>query len=64
MSKVDEAIIRMENNPTQSSNSQSVLEKLLKVDRHVAVVMAFDMLMAGVDTVLVIWSTLNLIFDS
>lgn len=64
MSKVDEAIIRMENNPTQSSDSQSVLEKLLKVDRHVAVVMAFDMLMAGVDTVLVIWSTLNLIFDS
>uniref|UniRef100_A0A1S4JS52 Uncharacterized protein n=1 Tax=Culex quinquefasciatus TaxID=7176 RepID=A0A1S4JS52_CULQU len=50
MSKVDEAIIRMENNPTQSSDSQSVLEKLLKVDRHVAVVMAFDMLMAGVDT--------------
>lgn len=64
MSKVDEAIIRMENNPTQSSDSQSVLEKLLKVDRHVAVVMAFDMLMAGVDTVLVIWTTLNLIFDS
>lgn len=52
MSKVDEAIIRMENNPTQLSDSQSVLEKLLKVDRQVAVVMAFDMLMAGVDTVL------------
>lgn len=31
----------------------SVLEKLLKKDRHAAVVMAMDMLMAGVDTVCV-----------
>lgn len=30
---------------------QSVLEKLLKMDKKVAVVMAMDMLMAGVDTV-------------
>lgn len=29
----------------------SVLEKLLKIDRHAAVVMAMDMLFAGVDTV-------------
>ncbi|KAL1397372.1 hypothetical protein pipiens_009815 [Culex pipiens pipiens] len=50
MSKVDEAIVRMEKNPSASSDNQSVLEKLLKVDRHVAVVMALDMLLAGVDT--------------
>lgn len=30
---------------------QSVLEKLLKIDKKVAIVMAMDMLMAGVDTV-------------
>lgn len=29
----------------------SILEKLLKVDRQVAIVMALDSLMAGVDTV-------------
>lgn len=51
MAKVDEAVIRLDKNPSQDSDSQSVLEKLLKVNRDVAVVMAFDMLLAGVDTV-------------
>lgn len=50
MAKVDEAVIRLDKNPSQDSDSQSVLEKLLKVNRDVAVVMAFDMLLAGVDT--------------
>lgn len=31
--------------------NKGVLEKLLEVDEHVAVVMATDMLFAGVDTV-------------
>lgn len=29
----------------------SVLEKLLKIDKHLAVVMAIDMILAGIDTV-------------
>lgn len=32
-------------------DEQSVLEKMLKVDKHVAFVMATDMFFAGVDTV-------------
>nr|XP_019932969.2 cytochrome P450 CYP12A2-like [Aedes albopictus] len=50
MAKVDDAVVRLEKNPSAPSDTQSVLEKLLKVDRHVAIVMAFDMLLAGVDT--------------
>ncbi|KAH8344217.1 hypothetical protein KR084_008211 [Drosophila pseudotakahashii] len=51
---VDEAIERLEKEAKEGvvrpENEQSVLEKLLKVDRKVATVMAMDMLMAGVDT--------------
>ncbi|XP_062535024.1 probable cytochrome P450 12a5, mitochondrial [Armigeres subalbatus] len=50
IAKISEAVIRLEKNPTTSSESQSVLEKLLKVDRDIAFIMACDMLMAGVDT--------------
>ncbi|XP_055589270.1 cytochrome P450 CYP12A2-like [Uranotaenia lowii] len=49
-SKIDAAMIRLEKNPSKSSDTMSVLEKLLKVDRDVAIIMAFDMLQAGVDT--------------
>jgi len=35
----------------KSDNEQSVLEKMLKHDKHIAVVMAMDMLIAGIDTV-------------
>jgi len=52
---VDEAIDRLEKEAksgvVRPENEQSVLEKLLKVNRKVATVMAMDMLMAGVDTV-------------
>jgi len=52
---VDEAIERLEKEAKEGvvrpENEQSVLEKLLKVDKKVATVMAMDMLMAGVDTV-------------
>lgn len=51
MAKVDEAVIRLEKNPSTSTDTQSVLEKLLKIDRDVAIVMSFDMVLAGVDTV-------------
>ncbi|XP_034661847.1 probable cytochrome P450 12a4, mitochondrial [Drosophila subobscura] len=51
---VDEAIERLEKEAkdgiVRPENEQSVLEKLLKVDKKVATVMAMDMLMAGVDT--------------
>ncbi|XP_016974824.1 probable cytochrome P450 12a4, mitochondrial [Drosophila rhopaloa] len=51
---VDEAIDRLDKEAkagvVRPENEQSVLEKLLKVDRKVASVMAMDMLMAGVDT--------------
>uniref|UniRef100_A0A8D8DJQ9 Cytochrome P450 CYP12A2 n=4 Tax=Culex pipiens TaxID=7175 RepID=A0A8D8DJQ9_CULPI len=50
MTKVNEAIARLEKNPTTNNDNQSVLEKLLKIDRNVAIVMALDMLLAGVDT--------------
>lgn len=49
---MDEAVVRLENSPSTDTKNKSVLEKLLKVDRKVAVLMAFDMLLAGVDTVL------------
>ncbi|XP_049534811.1 probable cytochrome P450 12a5, mitochondrial isoform X1 [Anopheles darlingi] len=49
MAKVDDAVKRIEKHPTAEGN-QSVLEKLLKIDKHVAVIMALDMLMAGIDT--------------
>lgn len=47
---VDEAVIRLEQEPSADESSQGVLERLLKVNREVAYMMAFDMLMAGVDT--------------
>ncbi|XP_020813694.1 probable cytochrome P450 12a5, mitochondrial [Drosophila serrata] len=54
LSYVEEAIVRLEKEAKEGvvrpENEQSVLEKLLKVDKKVATVMAMDMLMAGVDT--------------
>lgn len=50
---IDQAIEKFKKNPATSEQNRepSVLEKLLKIDKHVAVVMALDMMMAGVDTV-------------
>ncbi|XP_055847821.1 cytochrome P450 CYP12A2-like [Episyrphus balteatus] len=42
--------IEMEKSISKDDQEKSVLEKLLKIDKRVAVVMALDMLMAGVDT--------------
>ncbi|XP_030371716.1 probable cytochrome P450 12a4, mitochondrial [Scaptodrosophila lebanonensis] len=51
---VNEALERLESEAKQgivrADNEQSVLEKLLKIDKKVATIMAMDMLMAGVDT--------------
>lgn len=56
MKHVDRAIKRLESsNKTDPDRSdRSVLEKLLEINREIAIVMAFDMLMAGIDTVRVL----------
>lgn len=43
--------LKKKKNDPNAVREASVLEKLLKIDRHVAVVMAMDMLLAGIDTV-------------
>lgn len=48
---IDTSISEYEKNPTKEGADTSVLQKLLKIDKKVAIVMALDMLMAGVDTV-------------
>lgn len=48
---VDAAILRLEKTTPTADHEMGVLEKLLQIDRHAAVVMCYDMLMAGVDTV-------------
>jgi len=40
-----------ESNAEKNNNELSVLEKLLQQDKHIAIVMAMDMLLAGIDTV-------------
>jgi Cytochrome P450 len=50
MKYVEAAMDRLEKNPTPANKEMGVLEKLMKLDRHVAKIMAFDMLLAGVDT--------------
>ena len=47
---VDEAVEKFEKNPVPDENDQSILEKLLLIDKKIAVVMAADALIAGVDT--------------
>lgn len=50
---VDQAVARLDAKDLSKTDAsdRSVLEKLLLIDRRVAIVMAFDMLLAGVDTV-------------
>jgi hypothetical protein len=51
MKYVETAMERLEKNPTPAGNEKGVLEKLMYLNRHTAKIMAFDMLLAGVDTV-------------
>lgn len=49
---MDNAIKKIDNNENPlHADSESVLQKLLKINRHYAVLMAIDMLLAGIDTV-------------
>lgn len=55
-SYVNEAMERIEEDrkngvAEKPEHEKSVLEKLIKIDKRIAIVMAMDMLMAGVDTV-------------
>lgn len=51
MAMVEESVQELERNPSQKTpDQQSVLEKLLKIDKDVAIIMAFDMLVVGIDT--------------
>lgn len=43
---------RMKNEPVQDDREQSILQKLIKINRNVAIVVAMDLLLAGVDTVI------------
>nr|ADF87562.1 cytochrome P450 CYP12A6 [Drosophila wassermani] len=48
---VNEAVERLEREPpNKPDHEKSLLEKLLKTNKQIAIVMAIDMLMAGVDT--------------
>lgn len=60
MKYIDKAVEQIEEDKrtnTDPNRQQSILEKLYDIDRHVAIVMAQDILLAGIDTV----STLILI---
>lgn len=50
---IDDAIEKLKNDPTafRQNREPGVFEKLLKIDKHIAVVMSIDMFLAGVDTV-------------
>lgn len=48
---VEIATKKFKENPSRNEDEMSVLEKLVKVDKKTAVVMAMDMLFAGIDTV-------------
>jgi cytochrome P450 family 12 len=47
---VDEAMENLKNQKPTEDHEESVLEKLLKINKNLAVVMCIDSLMAGVDT--------------
>lgn len=52
MKYIDASIAELDKSPElQNKGEESVLQKLLKIDRHYAILMTFDMLFAGIDTV-------------
>lgn len=51
MKKIDEATEKLKDKPKDDSSEEGVFEKLVKTDKNTALVMAYDMIMAGVDTV-------------
>lgn len=53
MSSIDKAIKRSGTREHSDSADRSVLEKLLEINRNMAIVTAYDMLLAGIDTVVI-----------
>lgn len=51
MNKIDEATEKLKDKPKDDNSEEGVFEKLVKIDKNTAMVMAYDMIMAGVDTV-------------
>lgn len=51
MKYVENGVKRLAAGSGSDRSDRSVLEKLLEINREVAIVMVFDMLMAGIDTV-------------
>jgi cytochrome P450 family 12 len=47
---IKEAIDELEKEPPKHDHEESILEKLVKIDKRVAIVMCADSLMAGIDT--------------
>lgn len=58
MHYIDRAVSRLDaiDQTKSGASDRSVLEKLLLIDRRIAMVMAFDMILAGVDTVCTFFS--------
>jgi cytochrome P450 family 12 len=50
---VNEAVenLKLRDKNVKDDHELSILEKLLKIDKNVAIVMSADMMLAGVDTV-------------
>lgn len=48
---IEEAIVRIDKDADKSDYEKSVVEKLIQIDKKIAVVMAMDILAAGVHTV-------------
>lgn len=64
MKNVDAAEQDLKKNPVQrNENEMSVLEKLLKINRSAAVVMATDMMAAGIDTVVPLIYLIRIYFE-
>lgn len=51
LKRIDITLERSQNSPNKDKTDQSILEKLLKINKDIAIVMAFDLLLAGIDTV-------------
>ena len=47
---ITDAIERYEKNPSPNINAAGMLERLIKIDKNIGIVMAEDMLLAGVDS--------------
>lgn len=57
---VEKAITDIQQQPSKSADDMSVLEKLIKIDKQTAKIMALEMLFAGVDTTSIAFTSILL----